>query len=899
MDDRKKIAAVVPHTHWDRAWYHPFEQFRLSLCRVMRRLLEIMEGDPRYRAFTFDGQTVVLEDYLELYPEDRERIARLVAAGRLAFGPFYVLPDLFLITGESLVRNGLLGRQLAQSFGRTSNQGYVADPFGLVSQVPQIWAMLGLESVFFSRGVSRAQLAEVGCTFWWEAPDGESRVLGIFQPNGYSNLLNWGVPRQAYPRRDPDTEEVDFACSEWQVQDVLDVYGQLGTRSRVLFFGNGNDHHGPTHRLPDLMAHNAARFPGLEFRQVTTDEFVQLVKGDAAALGTLTGEMHSPHLWGTLNATLDSRPYLKQQYDEAAEWLERKAEPLAALAARLRLTARAVREQHHLGFAFNVGNDAALPLEQAPASLRYAWKTLLRCAPHDDICGCSVDATHEDAENRAKRVREVAALLASDASLRIAQAVKAPPGRHVARLFAWNGLAFARTCALRFTAVVPATTTKLRLVDGRGRLVPATISAKIVARHFRRWNSDLFEDLPEKAVEVTVSFTAELPAMGYGSFFLQEGAGAKLPRGVRRLTTGMENAFVRVRLHPDGRFDLKDKRTGAAYRGLNALRDQADAGDLYNTHLLEEGAVTFAAARGALRCVEALPDRVTFENEVVLPRVPVTIRKDRAGRSKRTAPLRIRFTYTLFAHRAAVHVRAAWVNDHREHRLMVDFPTGLATARPEAHSAFDVVPHEAPFLQEPCRDFVTAAAEGKRLTILSKGMHSHDAHVENGQLVVTKCLLKANGWVNGGLRPYWEAPGGNCLRPLVMEYAVLSGQESDSWAELAREADAVRSDPYLEYHTCAPGGALPPTASLLSVAGPFEVTALKRAERGDSLVLRMVDLSPRAAAATVMLSPLLGITRAFATDLNEARQSEVPMAGNRVRVRARTRGIVTLELVPG
>ncbi len=241
-----------------------------------------------------------------------------------------------------------------------------------------------------------------------------------------------------------------------------------------------------------------------------------------------------------------------------------------------------------------------------------------------------------------------------------------------------------------------------------------------------------------------------------------------------------------------------------------------------------------------------------------MPRVPVTLREDRAARAKETAPLRVRFTYTLFAHSPAIHVRAEWRNEHREHRLTVDFPTGLRTARAEAHSAFDVVAHEAPFLQEPCRDFVTAAAKGKRFTILSRGMHSHDAGISNLKsqisnsrpgLVLTKCLLKANGWVNRDLIPYWEAPGGNCLRPLAMEYALLPGRESDTWAELARAADGFRSDPYLESHTCAPGGALPATASLLSVSGPFEVTALKRSERGDSLILRMVNLSPRAATA--------------------------------------------------
>ncbi len=114
-----------------------------------------------------------------------------------------------------------------------------------------------------------------------------------------------------------------------------------------------------------------------------------------------------------------------------------------------------------------------------------------------------------------------------------------------------------------------------------------------------------------------------------------------------------------------------------------------------------------------------------------------------------------------------------------------------------------------------------------------------------------------------------------------------------TWPERPRPSGAA---PYLESHLDAPGGPLPGTASLLSVTGPFEVTALKRSERGDGLVLRMVNLSPRGASATLMVAPQLGIRRAFLTDLNESRQGELPLKGNRVTVRARRREIVTVEL---
>jgi mannosylglycerate hydrolase len=38
---------VVPHTHWDREWYLPFQSFRLRLVGLVDRLLDFMEADAR------------------------------------------------------------------------------------------------------------------------------------------------------------------------------------------------------------------------------------------------------------------------------------------------------------------------------------------------------------------------------------------------------------------------------------------------------------------------------------------------------------------------------------------------------------------------------------------------------------------------------------------------------------------------------------------------------------------------------------------------------------------------------------------------------------------------------------------------------------------------------------
>src|SRR5579859_7319005 len=176
---------VVPHTHWDREWYLTFQQFRVRLVRTVDLVLDTLEADPSFAFFMLDGQTIVLEDYLEVRPEHRERLARLARAGRILVGPWYLQPDEFLVGAESLVRNLQIGRRMGAAFGGVMPVGYVPDTFGHIAQLPQILRGFGLDNAVFWRGVGPE--VERGA-FRWAAPDG-SEVLAIwlFDDFGYSN----------------------------------------------------------------------------------------------------------------------------------------------------------------------------------------------------------------------------------------------------------------------------------------------------------------------------------------------------------------------------------------------------------------------------------------------------------------------------------------------------------------------------------------------------------------------------------------------------------------------------------------------------------------------------------------------------------------------------------------
>ena len=121
-----RTVAVVPHTHWDREWYEPFQTFRLRLVDTLDALLDLLEADPSYSRFLLDGQVAVVDDYLEVRPEHVGRLRRLVAAGRLAIGPWYILMDEFLVSGETLVRDLQLGIERGAAYGGTADVGYLS-----------------------------------------------------------------------------------------------------------------------------------------------------------------------------------------------------------------------------------------------------------------------------------------------------------------------------------------------------------------------------------------------------------------------------------------------------------------------------------------------------------------------------------------------------------------------------------------------------------------------------------------------------------------------------------------------------------------------------------------------------------------------------------------------------
>jgi len=152
--EKKFKAYVISHTHWDREWYQTFQFHRKRLVDMLDEIIDYMEANEDYTYFHFDGQTILIEDYLQIRPKNEKRLIKLIQSGRIIIGPWYVMPDEFLISGESIVRNLQRGFQICKKYGtEPMRNGYVVDIFGHNSQFPQILRGFDINSSVLFRGI--------------------------------------------------------------------------------------------------------------------------------------------------------------------------------------------------------------------------------------------------------------------------------------------------------------------------------------------------------------------------------------------------------------------------------------------------------------------------------------------------------------------------------------------------------------------------------------------------------------------------------------------------------------------------------------------------------------------------------------------------------------------------
>lgn len=374
---------LISHTHWDREWYQPFQQFRLKLVHLIDHLLDLLENDPNFKYFLLDGQAIILEDYLQIRPERESELIQFIKNGRLFIGPWYVSPDEFLIAAESHVRNLLEGNRLCQKYGGKMSVGYLPDTFGHIGQMPQILQGFGIDTACIWRG-----LDDQPCELIWKAPDGSSVLLSYLR-DSYSNAANMTTSN---PNK--FISEINELCLS------LAPYSMTG---QILLM-HGTDHMEPPMDLTEALTTYQNHSQENILKHSNLSKYFDSVRSQLVMTGSqvpvITGELRSSRHAALLPNVLSTRIWLKQRNHSCENDLLKWVEPLSAWAILLDPSQLApIPANINLVQRQNVTNQFSI--------IRYAWKLLMQCHPHDSICGTSIDQVADEMRVRFDQVDQI------------------------------------------------------------------------------------------------------------------------------------------------------------------------------------------------------------------------------------------------------------------------------------------------------------------------------------------------------------------------------------------------------------------------------------------------------------------------------------------------------------
>lgn len=832
----KEIIHIVPHSHWDREWYMPFEQHRFRLVRLLDCLIDTMERDPEYRYFHLDGQMIVLEDYLEIKPDMRDRLLRLIRDGRIRVGPWYILQDEYLTGDEANVRNMMIGLDMGEKLGVPVERiGYLPDSFGNISQMPQILRKCGMDTVVFGRGVTN--MAEI----LWEAPDG-SRVLGAHFTPWYNNAAE--LP-------------TDEAGASERAAKLLGLF-RSASKSSVYLGMNGSDHQPVQVNLPDaIRALNAATPENVTFAFSNLDRYLGDLRADADRYPVIREEMAGQNGSGhcLLISTASARIYLKQKNNAAQNALERVAEPLSTAAYLL---------------------TGAYPAD----FLDYAWKTLLKNHTHDAICGCSVDEVHREMLPRFDKVLQVCGCIAGEALEAIETRLPVQPelGTPVA---VFNPTVYSRSELVTATVDLPEDmdTAGLCITDDAGNvlapadeILPHTFTYELPKASFRK---------VRYVQRCRFRFAArDIPAFGYKLFYVtaRQAEAQELPHTDR----SAENEWITLYIEDNGSLTVTDKESGRVWRNLNLYEDTGDIGDEY---IFKAGApaVTTAHSTAQIGLKEAGQDYVTLR---IVHTLPLPARYDRHANaySEEKLPFEMETEVTLTRFSRNIRISVQMQNASQCHRLRALFPNDIQTQTVLANGQFDVVEREIqtrpawtwPSNEQRMQSFVALRDPENVLLVATRGLHEYEVLRDGSNTLcvnLLRCVDQLGDWGE------FPTPDAQCMGRNTAEYALYIGPGA-SFDRAEQEGFQFASgEPFARQITKQGARAEALPESLLSLDGVgLWGTALKKWAHGRGVILRLYNT--RSTENQAVLRPAAPFSAWRETDLLERpATAEAPIGG--------------------
>ena len=901
----KQRLIYVLSTHWDREWHQTFQEFRYLLVRLLDRVLAGIEDGRLKGPFQTDGQAILLEDYLEVRPQRREQVERMVRERKLVVGPWYVMPDEFLVSGESLIRNLELGRKMVRSFGgRPSDAGFVCDMFGHTGQLPQIFAGFGIRGGFVWRGTNTIEKRNLR----WRGADGTELLCFRFGNYGYGGY-------SYYVRHFSDIHG-GFAESEFgeNLEKFISEESERTDIDTVLLF-DGIDHCEWDQQAYEALIEYMEKNDGVwEFSHADLDEYLGELLGQADRVDTMIeGELREPGRYPVdedvqwlIPGVLSSRVNIRQANNECQTMLCQWAEPFCAFA------------------------DAAVGLEYPQGYLNVAWKWLLQNHAHDSICGCSVDQVHKDMEFRFDQCRGIADRVTRESLCQLGASIGGDVGEKELRVVVFNPHVRDVDEVAELTLQIPADwpvfgeffwyepKPAFRVYDADDVELPYQRIGQAMSRSKARLRPT---KMPEsyKSNDVKVALRVAIPAMGYTTLTVRAGVEGEPTRhaatpGMATSERSMENEHLAATIEANGSVTLADKRTGEVYDRLLTFEDCADIGDgWYHGVAVNDGVFVSTGSRCDVVLVTDGPMLTSFRIRTRMS-VPREFCFDGMVRSDDVVEMVIDSLVSLRPGQGYLDVETTVDNVADDHRLRVLLASGANAETYLAEGAFDVVERPIALAEEnhqwrevevetkPQQSW-TAVHDGKRgLAVVAAGL------LESAVRDLPERTIALTLFRGTRRTPFTDGePAGQLRGQMTFRYRIFplggSVDRTTLCEQGQRIAAGLRAQQFRPDDIALHRGVavLPPRGSLLRIDGPVVASSVRQV--GEGLEVRLFNPTDETISGKVDTSVCGDVvkqpTEAELVDFEGGRVDTLTGRGGIFEVMLAPKKIATLRLMKG
>ncbi len=887
--DGKRILHVVSHTHWDREWYMSFQMFRRHFIKLMDSLIDLFESGSDYKYFTLDGQVLILKDYLEIRPENKARLKKLIKNGRLLIGPWYSQPNDFMVSGEALIRNLMLGYRECMALGGIMGVCYLPDAFGNISQLPQIIRGFDMEDVVASRGKPGGYKT----AFKWKGADGSECTM-FYLCTGYGNAVNLPLDGEDFTRF---VDNVPIECTglKNRINEIISSLDKRTTTPHMLLM-NGIDHAFAQKDLPEVICKINSMIPCVDAIHSTLPQYINNVKSfhskNNIILQEFTGEQRDSKEICILPASQSTRSNIKIINNRIEGLFEKWMEPFAS-------------------FAHIMGN------RYPQAEIWKAWEYLLQNHAHDSMACSCIDSACRQILTRFEWAEEIGSDIVNESLQAICGNIEVKgfiKGKELI-LTVLNPLGWERDEVVTVFADIPQILgiKNAVIVDGE-KEIPSVVKN---VRHIKKvksnpaggnldhYDADRFE----------IEFKAnKLPSLGYKSFRLTEGEKVDdIPKTLKTDHNYMENEFLNVLINDNGTLDVTDKCSGHKYEGIHFFEDCGEAGNGFEHETPVWDHVIYSNENQAkASIIETGPFKAIFMVETSMD-IPLGLSNCRKRRKDECAPLSIISLITLKAHEAKVDIETIIINRSGDHRLRVVLPTGIQSRYSYAEQPFDVVarqvelpdsngyPNEKPSPVHPQLSFVDVSDGERGLMVANRGIYEYEV-TDDAQKCIALTLLRCTDRIYNGYFAECEdllIPEAQCIGKFVFNYSIIP--HCSSWNKAYKSAYNFRFPPKAFIHSSMEEGKLSDLHSFIRLEpDALSVSAIKKSEQTESLIIRISNPSDSVVGGRIHVDfPGLRIVKAYKANLNEKRMNPLHIDGNWVAIEIPGKGLLTLNLYLG